>query len=290
MKFLYGHTDNYVDVSSAIFEKCLKDDGIYIPAGDGERCDIIGNDPYPNILKHIIVIDDSNNKYVYNATKEVNIKFNSIKNQLTDSKNPRNWWKTLGIFIKNPVERLNSLQKRINLSRVGWGGFEYEYPEQLMVMRFLNANNKVLEIGGNIGRVSHIIQTIIDNPTDHVIMECDTKLAADLRFNLNLNTFTKVPIETAALSKVKLYMAGDHGPRPLDDFKESEKPIEVPTISYSDICKKYNIDFDTLVADCEGSLYYIFKEDPDMLNNINIHANCTSNIYEKKTIKFISTS
>ena len=99
-------------------------------------------------------------------------------------------------------------------------------------------------------------------------MEIDTGLAQKLRENLDLNTFTHLRIETAALSKSKLYNI-DGSPRPVDEDKVTPNMKEQPTISYSDICKKYDVDFNVLVADCEGSLYYIFKEDPDMLNNIH---------------------
>jgi hypothetical protein len=138
-----------------------------------------------------------------------------------------------------------------------------------MVIRNVNENSKVLEIGGNVGRVSHIIQTILNNSKNHVVMECENDMANKLRINLSMNGFEDINIETNCLSKAPLYMDGGHGPRPLEDFKETEKPVEVPTISYSEICKKYNINFDILVADCEGSLFYIFKEDPDMLNNLH---------------------
>jgi hypothetical protein len=32
--------------------------------------------------------------------------------------------------------------------------------------------------------------------------------------------------------------------------------------------KKYNIDFDTLVLDCEGAFYYILNDFPEILENI----------------------
>ncbi len=270
MKFLYGVENNYTDITDIVFKKCLYDDGIIIPNDEKSRCDLIGGiDPCPNQLKHLIVIDIYGNKHMYTSTKSVEIKFSSISEQLTKAKNPKTWWNETGKYIQNPEERLLALQKHTNLHHQGHGGFEFELPEQLMCMRYINENNKVLEIGGNIGRTSHIIQAILNNPKHHVIMECDKNTAAQLRLNLDSNTYTEVPIETAALSIEKLYMDGGHGPRPIEDFKPNENPVEVPTISYSEICKKYNVQFDTLVADCEGSLFYIFKEDPDMLNNIN---------------------
>jgi hypothetical protein len=34
--------------------------------------------------------------------------------------------------------------------------------------------------------------------------------------------------------------------------------------------KKYQLKFDTLVADCEGGLYYALRDDPDILNNMRL--------------------
>ena len=263
MKILYGHGDTYINITKDVLRNCITEDGIYIPSGDENRCNIIGYDPYPYILKHIL-IENAGNTYLYSSNRDIRISFDSIHLE----KNPKIWWNSIGKFIPNPVERLNALHKHLSLKHVEHGGFEFEYPEQLMAMKHIREDSKVLEIGGNIGRVSHIIQTILHNPKHHVILECDVNTAELLRYNLHLNTYTEVPIETSALSNIPLYMAGGHGPRPIEDFKDTEHPIEVPTISYSEMCKKYDIDFDVLIADCEGSLFYIFK-DHAMLNNIH---------------------
>lgn len=34
--------------------------------------------------------------------------------------------------------------------------------------------------------------------------------------------------------------------------------------------KKYAIEFDTLVLDCEGAFYYILEDMPELLNNIKL--------------------
>ena len=34
--------------------------------------------------------------------------------------------------------------------------------------------------------------------------------------------------------------------------------------------KKYNIEFDTLVCDCEGALYYILQDFPELMDNIKL--------------------
>jgi FkbM family methyltransferase len=269
MKFLYGYDNNFIDITDIVFKKCVTSSGIFIPPGDNNRCDIVGYDPYPNILKYIIVIDNFNNNFQYNYNREVNISFNNLTQELNKNKNPKNWWTQTGRFISDPIERLNALHKHINLHYIADGGaFELEYPEQLMCMRYIKEDDKVLEIGGNVGRTAHIIHTILRNPHNHIVMEIDQEMAKKLRYNLDLNTYNTLQIETAALSASKLYNLGGN-PRPVDDDKVTPDMIQMPTISYSEICKKYNVDFNVLVADCEGSLFYIFKEDPDMLDNIH---------------------
>ena len=44
----------------------------------------------------------------------------------------------------------------------------------------------------------------------------------------------------------------------------------VNTITFDELKSKYNIKFDTLVLDCEGAFYYILKDMPEILDNINL--------------------
>ena len=118
MKFYYGYDDaHYVNITADIFSKCFKDDGIFIPAGDGKRVDIVGFDPYPNILKHIMILDDKGNKHIFTDTKEVVITFPSISAQLLDTHNPnpKKWWNSVGKNIEDPVDRLNQLHMHLHL-------------------------------------------------------------------------------------------------------------------------------------------------------------------------------
>lgn len=287
MKFYYGYDNkHYVNITADIFSKCFKDDGIFIPSDDAKRVDIIGFDPYPNILKHIMIIDGKGKKYIFSNLEEIVIKFPSINEQLRSLKNPKIWWNSVGKYIEDPKEKLDQLHTHLSLHYTSFGGgFELEYPEQLMIMRYVKENDKVLEIGGNIGRTSHIIQTILNNPLNHVIIECDEDTAKKLRYNLDQNSYTEVRIETNALSKNRLYLV-DNLPRPCKDGVLPEGGIEVPSISYSEICEKYGVDFDVLVADCEGALYYIFGEDPNMLDRIHtvIMENDYYDISHKKAV------
>ena len=79
--------------------------------------------------------------------------------------------------------------------------------------------------------------------------------------NRDINEF-KFHIEPSALSARKLFLRG------WDSFIEENKPQdakEVATITWPDLQKKYNIEFDTMVVDCEGALYYILQDYPEIL-------------------------
>ena len=42
------------------------------------------------------------------------------------------------------------------------------------------------------------------------------------------------------------------------------------TITFEKIEEKYEIQFDTLVADCEGALYYILKDSEAIMQNLKL--------------------
>lgn len=76
IKILYGYKNNYTDVTSIMFKKCLVNGRLHIPAGERGRCEIIGFDPYPNVLKEILICDDNNSINILSHTDEITIDFN----------------------------------------------------------------------------------------------------------------------------------------------------------------------------------------------------------------------
>jgi len=152
--------------------------------------------------------------------------------------------------------------------KIKYGTFKNELPEQKMVIRYLTGDEKILEIGGNIGRNSLVISSILkkkDN-TNFVVLESDTNISNQLNENKSLNNL-EFHIETAALSKRKLIQKGWNTIASdvlLNGYKN------VNTITYDQLIQKYNIEFNTLVLDCEGAFYYILMDMPEILKNINL--------------------
>lgn len=148
--------------------------------------------------------------------------------------------------------------------KVKYGSFAEELPEQIMALLYLHGNERILEIGGNIGRNSLIMSSILSNSENLTVMESDKNIAIQLRENRDLNGF-KFKIIDKALSNRQLIQKGW-------DCIESNELLpgytQVDTISYDDFKLQHNTDFDTLVIDCEGSFYYILLDMVDILQNI----------------------
>jgi FkbM family methyltransferase len=222
-------------------------------------------DPYPGILKHILIIDCLGIEHKVHSDKEITIAFNSISEQIALQSSPKLWYDKVGKHIENPLNRLNELHKKLILN---YGTFEEEFPEQLLAIKFITSNLKVLEIGGNIGRNTLIINSIVENSQNILTLESDQNIAKALKNNLDENNFNS-HVESAALSKMPLIQKGwDTKPFEGTEIPEGWQPVS--TITYQELVNKYNIEFDTLVADCEGALYYILRDEPTLLTNIKL--------------------
>jgi len=169
------------------------------------------------------------------------------------------------IFIINIMNE-EKLQNIHNNLKIIYGSFNDEYPEQLISATFLNGNEKVLEIGGNVGRNSLVISYLLKDSKNLVTIETNPFYTEHLKVNRDINGFN-FHIETAAISNKKMFQNGwltKQSDVLLDGF------FEIPTITLEQFYDKYKIDFDTLVLDCEGAFYNILKDTPEILNNIKM--------------------
>lgn len=141
---------------------------------------------------------------------------------------------------------------------------KHELPEQLLITKHLQEDDKVLEFGGSIGRSSCVINSILNNKKNHVVIEPSTRELEQLRMNRELNNF-EYQIENSALSSVKLYSKKWY------TYKEPVNgSVEVKTITYNELKNKYDIKFNVLIIDSEGSFIDTLKDYPDILTNITL--------------------
>jgi FkbM family methyltransferase len=247
MKILYGTIENFIDVTEICFSQLKYGSLIIIPENDFNRSTYF-SDPHNGIVKKIMIIKDD--------LLSVYDEFTKIKIYTHDNS-------IITINEKEVLNKLKIIQEKIDFN---YGCLNEELPEQKMALNYLTGKEKVLEIGSNIGRNSCVIASILEDSSNLVTLECNEEFIIQLKENRDKNNF-KFQIENSALSKRKLITRGWET-IPSEDLKEGFKWTNI--ISLDELKTKYNIDFDTLVLDCEGGFYFILSDMPEILDNINL--------------------
>jgi hypothetical protein len=170
---------------------------------------------------------------------------------------------TAHLSEEDAIKRLNYIHSQLSLTH---GSFSEEYPEQVMSAMFISENDKVLELGGNAGRNSCVIGTILNRSENLVVSESDPSAVRVLIANRDHNKL-HFHVEDSALSQVSHVQAG------WVTFPSETVPpghFRVKTITYDELKEKYGIAFNVFVADCEGALYFIFQDDESILEDVEM--------------------
>lgn len=251
----YGTPNHQIDVTTIAHQKCQKQQIICIPRGDCKRA-LLFTDPVPNVLK-CIYIEHASTIITYDHDTNIYIDLSSKKIYTRDK--PQH----ITDLFPDFEEKLHEIHSKLSLKH---GSFNEEYPEQLMAAKYLTGGEKVLEIGGNIGRNSLVIAYLLDDDKNLVVLESDKNIAKLLTTNKLINNMN-FHIESSALSMRKLVQRGWET-KCSDVVPDGY--ISVDTITLQQLKQKYQIEFDTLVLDCEGAFYYILTDMPDILNGVNL--------------------
>jgi len=268
MRILYGVPPYHLlDITRVVSQQLVRDNVILIPKGDNDRAYLF-TDPIPNVVKIIKYIDDNKVETIIGPDVQAYIDLTENKVHTTD----------IPQRIKDiyPYETDDNHQKEIEsklrdihstLTMVH-GSMSQEFPEQGMAMRFLTGDEKILELGANVGRNSLLIHSILSKKgnDNFVTLECDAGIASQLRENRDANHMN-FKIEASALSKRKLIQRG-WDTIVSDTVLPGYHPVQ--TITWDELCQKYQIEFDTLILDCEGAFYYILMDMPTILDNIKL--------------------
>ena len=292
----YGTRDKNIDITDICIDKLCNDNIICIPKEDGKRNEYF-DDPYFGVFKSVFIIKgdtvteykanidimfDISNEYILNPTVNLNpvvneddISGNSIPNIIcTDEP------EVIKVINFETIRRatsiascnnLNSIHGKINIrgGKIG-GKNNVQIPHQNMLVEYLTGNEKVLEVGGNIGRSALILAHILQEKRNNnlVSVECCKEHLHFLRLNKACHNLY-FHIEDSALSKKQLIQHTF-----TREIRISNVLINgyeyVKTIGFADIQKKYKIWFDTLVLDCGNMFYYILQDMPEILDNIKL--------------------
>lgn len=220
--------------------------------------------------------DILNNFNKYNVKKDfikiINSRKKTLKNnidKILDISSVKNWYNKYGANIIDIDKRLSQYHRRINIK---FGNFNDELVEQKLIIKYISPDDIVLEIGGNIGRTSCLLATILNNEKNLLVFECD-KLSYLKLLENKLQNHLNFNVENKALSINDLYQVGwntyTNEEIKLLNTEISSQLTKIECISYDDIINKYKLKFNTLIIDCEGAFYYIIQSFPNILKNIN---------------------
>jgi FkbM family methyltransferase len=249
----FGVEHAYMDVTN----KALLYNAIYIknpttlclPANDYERIKIF-TDHLEGVQKHIIITYNQETSRFDNG-QHIEIPLHVSLHQI--------------LSTATPDEKLSMIHRNTYFM---YGKMYDELPEQIMASTFIRPENIVLELGANVGRNTIIISCLLNDSSQLVTLETDRLTCNNLENNKDINEL-HFTIENSALSNRFLIQRENSWDTEVRDTNEvPEGYNKVNTITFTELTQKHNKVFDTLVADCEGALYYIFQDFPNMLTDI----------------------
>ena len=156
---------------------------------------------------------------------------------------------------------LDRLHRDLTLN---YGEFTMELPEQQMIYKHIEPDSRILEFGPNIGRSSLIANSRLSDKSQHLCIETIPETCQQLIENRDANALG-FQVFQGAISQTPLYQKG------WKTSTEKKKGYrQVNTQSFGHIRDTYAIDFNTIIADCEGCLVPFLKDNPEILNDIRL--------------------
>ena len=141
----------------------------------------------------------------------------------------------------------------------------YELPERQLVRKYLPREARVLELGGCIGVVSCLINSLLQSSRSHVVVEANPFLIPFLSGNRDHNSAT-FSIEQCVVSRshnATLVIAAN-----MDGSKIGGSGLAVPTRTFEDLESKYDLKFNALVMDIEGAENDFIRENREALQRM----------------------
>lgn len=142
----------------------------------------------------------------------------------------------------------------------------FERTEQLHAEKYVPADAVILELGARYGTVSCVLNKRLSNPLNQVSVEPDHRVWKALESNRDRNGCS-FHILKGAISKKNLILNTDVYDGYCTQTLVSDN-TSLTCISLNDVQAKYNLRFDTLVADCEGFLELFLDENPELYTQL----------------------
>jgi FkbM family methyltransferase len=185
------------------------------------------------------------------------------------------WWVGVLVVLRGNVVRVDSCTFRVSHPAIRTatkslfllGG--YERQERVILKKYLNRSHPVIELGGSVGVVACVTNTLLTDRCRHVVVEADPDLISVLTTNRDRNGCMFTVLNRA------LAYGGDETIfyRNTAEFLGSSvqvkttTPIQVPTITLRRIVEEYGFGFCTLVCDIEGGEMELVRHESQVLQD-----------------------
>lgn len=139
-----------------------------------------------------------------------------------------------------------------------------EYPEQYIAHTYVDPSSTVLELGARYGSVSCIINKKLTTKSNQVSVEPDSTVWDALEKNILQNGCSVHIFKGFVSTKSR-----DLLPFGYAATSVVSETTNLPSSSVQEIESLYGLQFDTLVADCEGFLEDFFDEHPHLYEQLS---------------------
>ena len=144
-----------------------------------------------------------------------------------------------------------------------------EKTEQDLASYYIEEDDIVFELGARYGSVSCIINSNLKYKTNQVVVEPDERVWEALEQNKKVNKcefhIIKGFISSKKLGLTALDNCGGYGTTSIENTTSV-----IPSYTMKEINEKYKLNFNVLVADCEGFLEQFFDENPTFYDNLRL--------------------
>jgi len=171
------------------------------------------------------------------------------------------------ILFRQPVKIFNSkyfFPK--NTRSIELGGYffgNYEKEEKYLIDKYIEIEDTVIELGGNVGVISNQINRKLKNKQKHLVFEPNPNLIYYLEINKKINKSNFEIIEGVISKNEKIEFFISNNILSSSTKIKSNNLIYPKCFNLNELIEKYKTKFNTLVMDIEGG-------EIDLIKNFNL--------------------
>ena len=141
--------------------------------------------------------------------------------------------------------------------------------EQTLAYHHVKKDDIVLELGGRYGSVSYMINKKLSCKTNQVVVEPDERVWNALERNKKVNecefNIVKGFISSKKLGLTCLERFNGYGATFIEN-----PDTQIPSFTLEEVKETYKLNFNVLIADCEGFLETFFDENPTFYDGLRM--------------------